>query len=86
MAASASPSAVSMRNWSMRILLADLAHGETDMDQHPIAGSDAVGFHQADVYPAADADHVDQSAMGGVVHQGDDLSGNGEAHVSTFFR
>ena len=63
------------------VLLPDLAHGETHVDQHPVAGADAFGLDQADIHPAAHADHVNQRAVGRVVGQRDNHSRNGEAHV-----
>ena len=41
MAPSISPSTRSVFIWSSASLLADLAHGKTDMDQHPVAGQRA---------------------------------------------
>ncbi len=63
MAPSISPSSASVFIWSSGILFADLAHGETDMDQHPVAGHRLVILQQAEIDFAPDADDVHQRGI-----------------------
>ena len=64
-----------------RLCLANLVHGEPDVDQHPITDGDLLTLEQADVDPPAHAAHVHgrQIRSGGV--KLDDLSGNRQAHA-----
>ena len=61
-------------------LLADLAHREADVDQHPVAHRGHVVLQQAEVHPAPHAGHLHHREVRGVGDQLDDLSGNGQAH------
>jgi hypothetical protein len=56
------------------ILLADLAHGEADVDEHPVAGYRLVVLQKAEINPAADADYFDESGILVVGGNLDDLS------------
>src|ERR1700683_224843 len=56
------------------ILLANLAHGEADMDEDPVAGNGFVILQEAEINPAAHADYFDQSGILVIGGNLDDLS------------
>jgi len=56
------------------ILLADLAHGEADVNEHPVAGDGHVIVQEAEIDPAAHADNFDESGILVLGGNLDDLS------------
>src|SRR5450755_4752843 len=66
-------------------LLVDLGDREPDVDQHPVAGPNAVsiGVEEADVDVAPDPGHVDLGQPIGSVDDLEDLTRYCQAHVAT---
>src|ERR1700683_2931979 len=60
--------------WLVTILLANLAHGEADMAEDPVAGNGFVILQEAEINPAAHADYFDQSGILVIGGNLDDLS------------
>src|SRR5258706_14211719 len=65
------------------LALVDLAHGEPNVDEHPVAQRDAVGAHQRDVDVALDAGDIHFRDMISIVYELYDLARNTKAHISS---
>src|SRR5215831_11191261 len=63
-----------------RLLLADLAHREADVDEHPVADLGRIIPEQSQIDMASHAAHVDQSKVRIVAGDFGDAAGNREAH------
>jgi len=56
------------------VLLANLAHGEADVDQHPVARDGLVILQEAEINPASHTDYLDESGILVIGGNLDDLS------------
>jgi hypothetical protein len=67
------------------LFLVDLRQGESNVDQHPVAGlrAIAVGIEQANIYRAAHTGNVDPRKPIGLVDELDHLPWNCQAHLGS---
>jgi len=56
------------------VLFADLAHGKTDVDQHPVSQDGPVILQQSKIYSSSDSHHINEGSLLILGRDLDDLS------------